>query len=100
MKKYLFKHKMYINFFMGVLHPKIFFYIKFFHSLNFNRHLKSKNFKNSSRGVRDSTERPKSRRLLCKGYAKTNKYLGMLCYISWYIYNIVSFSAGSSFLTM
>ena len=37
--------------------------------------------KNSSRGVRDSIERPKIRRLQRKGYRKNNKDLGMLCYI-------------------
>ena len=40
-----------------------------------------KYIKQFSRGVRDSNERPKIRRFRRKGYAKTNKYLGMLCYI-------------------
>ena len=39
--------------------------------------------KNSSsqRWVLDSTDRPKIRRLRRKGYRKTNKDLGMSCYI-------------------
>ena len=37
--------------------------------------------KKSSRWVRDSIERPKIRCLRRKGYSKTNKDLGMLCYI-------------------
>ena len=37
--------------------------------------------KNASRGVRDSTERHKIRRFWRTGYAKTNKDLGMSCYI-------------------
>ena len=32
-------------------------------------------------GLRDSTERPKIRRLRRKGYRKTNKDFGMSCYI-------------------
>ena len=43
--------------------------------------LKKQKLKKSSRGVCDSTERPKIRRLRRKGYRKTNKDLGMLCYI-------------------
>ena len=40
-----------------------------------------KKLKNSSWGVRDSTVRPKIRRLRRKGYARTNKDRGMSCYI-------------------
>ena len=40
-----------------------------------------KKVKNSSSGVCNSTERPKIRRLRRKGYRKTNKDLGMSCYI-------------------
>ena len=34
--------------------------------------VKKQNLKNSSKGVRNSTERLKIRLLRCKGYAKTN----------------------------
>ena len=43
--------------------------------------VKMQKFKNSSRGVRDSTERPKIGVSGVKDTAKTNKDLGMSCYI-------------------
>ena len=58
---------------------------------------KQKLKKKSSTGVRDSTERPKIMCLRRKGYCKTNKDVGMSCYIQ-VEYSL--FSAGSSLLTM
>ena len=43
-----------------------------------NQKLKKNKIKNSSRGLHDSTEGPKIRRLWRKGYQKNNKDLSML----------------------
>ena len=59
--------------------------------------VKKQKFFKSSRGVRDTTKRPKLAVSGAEDTAKTNEDLGMLCYIQ-VEYSV--FSAGSSLLNM
>ena len=67
----------------GVLHPEmptfyLFLILRYVYNLNWKHvQLKTKILKKFSRGMRDSTKRPKIRRLCVNDTAKTNKDLRM-----------------------